>query len=222
MSEHLLKEGDKDAASVLLGAVLGGFASETGRRLWRAWGQLLRESKATFEIASWAGSLPCFVSLSVTLCALCALVVNHGNNKMFQVVTNLEDLMKVFIVRGIVFVEEQGVPYEIEHDAYDLSATHILGEMDGEPFAAGRIRAVGEYAKLERVSSIRKQYRGKGLGHKLTEFMIAVAKEQGFKKFKVHAQAYLADFYQKHGFEIVGDMFKEAGIDHYLMVRDDS
>ena len=52
--------------------------------------------------------------------------------------------------------------------------------------------------------------------------MIAVAKEQGFKKFKVHAQAYLADFYRKHGFEIVGNMFKEAGIDHYLMIRDDS
>lgn len=140
---------------------------------------------------------------------------------MFKVVTSQEDLIKVIVVRGIVFVEEQGVPYEIEHDAYDLSATHILGEMDGEPFAAGRIRAVGEYAKLERVA-IRKQYRGKGLGHKLTEFMLSVAKEQGFKKFKVHAQSYLKDFYQKHDFEVVGDMFKEAGIDHYLMIRDDS
>ncbi len=140
---------------------------------------------------------------------------------MFKVVTNLEDMVKAFIVRGIVFIEEQGVPYEIEHDAYDLSATHILGEMDGEPFAVGRIRAVGEYAKLERVA-IRKSYRGKGLGHKLTEFMITVAKDQGFKKFKVHAQSYLKDFYQKHGFEVVGDMFKEAGIDHYLMIRDDS
>ena len=140
---------------------------------------------------------------------------------MFKVVTNQEDLIKVFIMRGIVFVEEQGVPYAIERDAYDCSATHILGEMDGEPFAAGRIRAVGEYAKLERVA-IRKPNRGKGLGHKLTEFMIAVAQEQGFKRFKVHAQSYLKDFYQKHGFEIIGDMFKEAGIDHYLMIRDDN
>ena len=139
---------------------------------------------------------------------------------MFKVVTNLEDLIKVFVVRGIVFIEEQGVPYEIEHDAYDLSATHILGEMDGEPFAAGRIRAVGEYAKLERVA-IRKSYRGKKLGHKLTDFVIAVAKEQGFKKYKVHAQVYLAEFYRKHGFEVVGDMFKEAGIDHHLMIRND-
>jgi len=140
---------------------------------------------------------------------------------MFKVVTNQEDLIKVFVVRGIVFIEEQSVPYNIEHDEHDFSATHILGEIDGEPFAAGRIRTVGEYAKLERVA-IRKSHRGKGLGHKLTEFMIAVAQEQGFKKFKVHAQSYLKDFYQKHGFEIVGDMFKQAGIDHYLMIREES
>ncbi|MDO8142921.1 MAG: GNAT family N-acetyltransferase [Candidatus Brocadiales bacterium] len=140
---------------------------------------------------------------------------------MFKVVTNLEDLIKAFIVRGIVFIEEQGVPYTIERDEHDFSATHILGEINGEPFAAGRIRTVGEYAKLERVA-IRKSYRGKGLGHKLTEFMIAVAQEQGFKRFKVHAQSYLKNFYQKHGFEVVGNMFKEAGIDHYLMIRNNS
>jgi len=140
---------------------------------------------------------------------------------MFKVVTNPDDLIKVFIVRGIVFMEEQGVPYAIEHDAYDYSATHVLGEENGEPFATGRIRTHGKYAKLERIA-IRKSYRGKNLGHELTEFMILTAKECGFKKFKVHAQAYLTDFYRKHGFEIVGDMFEEAGIDHYVMIHNDS
>ena len=141
--------------------------------------------------------------------------------KMFKVVTNLDDLIKVFVIRGIVFIEEQGVPYEIERDTYDFSATHVLGEELGEPFASGRIRVVGEYAKLERIA-IRKSYRGRNLGHKLTEFMISVAREHGFKKFKVHAQAYLTEFYRKHGFEIVGNMFKEAGIGHYVMICNDA
>lgn len=140
---------------------------------------------------------------------------------MFKVVTDLNDLVKVFIVRGIVFLEEQKIPYLIERDTYDYSAIHILGEENGEPFASGRIRACDEYAKLERIA-IRKAYRRKNFGHKLTEFMILVAREQGFRKFKVHAQAYLASFYRKHGFVIVGDVFKEANIDHYMMIRDDS
>ena len=78
-----------------------------------------------------------------------------------------------------------------------------------------------EFANLERVA-VREPYRGKDLGHKLRVFMITVAKEQGFKKFKVHAQSYLKDFYQKHRFEVIGDMFKVANIDHYLMIRNDN
>ncbi len=137
---------------------------------------------------------------------------------MFKVVTNIDDLIKVFMIRSIVFIEEQGVPYALERDAYDYSAIHVLGEKNEEPFAAGRIRAYDEYAKLERIA-IRKSYRGRNLGHKLTEFMISVAQEHGFQKQKMHAQAYLVGFYRKHGFEVVGDIFKEAGIDHYVMVR---
>lgn len=139
---------------------------------------------------------------------------------MFKVVTNLDDLIKVFTVRDVVFIEEQKVPYKIERDEYDYSSIHVLGDDNGEPFAAGRIRPVGEYAKLERIA-IRKQYRGKRLGHKLTDFMLETARCRGFKKFKLHAQTYLVDFYKKHGFEIIGDMFKEAGIDHYLMIRNE-
>lgn len=139
---------------------------------------------------------------------------------MFRIVTSIDDLIKVFIVRGIVFMEEQGVPYRVEHDMYDYSAIHVLGEENGEPFAAGRIRVLGEYAKLERIA-VRRSYRGRNLGHKLTEFMISAAQERGFQKCKIHAQAYLIDFYRRHGFEIVGGMFQEAGIDHYLMIRND-
>ena len=102
---------------------------------------------------------------------------------MFKVVTNLEDLIKVFIVRGIVFMEEQGVPYAIEHDAYDYSATHVLGEENGEPFATGRIRTHGEYAKLERIA-IRKSYRGKNLGHELTVRKLGTDKQSLFKAYR--------------------------------------
>ncbi len=139
---------------------------------------------------------------------------------MFSVVTSMDGMLKAFAVRAIVFVEE-GIPYPTEHDGHDYSAIHVLGEEQGEPFAAGRIRPYNGYAKLERIS-VRKAYRGKNLGHKLTDFMLSVAKERGFTKYLLHAQAHLTGFYQKHGFEVAGDMFQEAGIGHYVMIRDDS
>ena len=139
---------------------------------------------------------------------------------MFKIATTEDELRRVYCVRSIVFVEEQRCPYDLEFDEFDAHAIHILGEEHGEPFAAGRIRFLGEYAKLERIA-LRADYRGRGLGHALVTFMISVARERGFTRYKMHAQAHLAEFYRRHGFETRGDIFQEANIDHYLMIRHD-
>lgn len=140
---------------------------------------------------------------------------------MFRVVTSQDDLLKVFAVRSIVFVEEQNCPYEIEVDGEDFSATHILGELEGEPVAAGRLRFLGEYVKFERLS-VRKGFRGKGYGDGLLAFMMDVAKERGYTKYKMHAQVHALEFYKKHGFVEKGELFLEADMEHKLMVFDAS
>jgi len=139
---------------------------------------------------------------------------------VFRICTTLDDLAKAFMVRAIVFMEEQQVAYAEEVDELEHSALHILGEMAGEPMAAARIRFLGEYAKLERIA-VRKAWRGRGLGRELVEYMLEVARERGFHKFKMHAQAHLVEFYRVHGFKPKGEMFQEAKIDHYLMVKEE-
>lgn len=139
---------------------------------------------------------------------------------MFRIATTSDDLIKVFIVRGIVFLEEQNVPYAIEMDEHEATATHILGEIDGEPVAAGRIRFIKDFAKLERIA-VRKTFRGKGYGHQIVDFMLDIARTHGYKKFTLHAQAHLRAFYEQHGFRISGELFQEANIDHFPMQRED-
>jgi predicted GNAT family N-acyltransferase len=138
----------------------------------------------------------------------------------FKVVETLDELIKTFIVRGIVFMEEQAVPYVIEKDPHEHSALHIIGELDQEPVATARIRFQGDCAKLERMA-VRKQWRGQGYGRQLLDYTTATARHQGFKKFKLHAQITAQAFYEKHGFKPVGDIFKEANIEHRLMVKED-
>lgn len=138
---------------------------------------------------------------------------------MFRIARSLDDLLKAYIVRAIVFIDEQRTPYAIEMDPHEHSAVHIIGEAEGEPFAAGRIRFLGEYAKLERLA-VRRQWRGRGYGDRLLAFMIRTARDHGFEKFKVHAQLYAQGFYEKHGFTAVGETFMEAEIEHCLMLKD--
>ena len=139
---------------------------------------------------------------------------------MFKVVSTPDELFKVYAVRSIVFVEEQRCPWDEEFDGLDEGAVHILGEQDGEPVAAGRIRLMGDYAKLERIA-VRTAYRGRGIGDRLVEYMLDVARRHGCTTFKMHAQAHLTGFYRAHGFCVCGELFQEAGIDHYPMIRQD-
>ena len=48
---------------------------------------------------------------------------------MFRIAESFDDLIKVFMVRGIVFVEEQQAPYREEVDEHEFGAIQILGEV---------------------------------------------------------------------------------------------
>lgn len=137
-----------------------------------------------------------------------------------KVVNEADDLLKVHIIRGIVFIEEQACPYDLEIDEYESTATHVLGEVAGEPAACGRLRFLGDWAKIERVA-IRKAFRGGGSGQRLVQFMMDVAREYGFAKFKLHGQIHLKTFYEKLGFEAKGEPFEECGITHLLFVKEE-
>ena len=131
-----------------------------------------------------------------------------------------EDRLKAYMVRWVVFCGEQSVRYDIERDEFEDTATHVLGEIDGEPVAAGRLRCLPDYAKLERIA-VRAPYRGRGIGAEVTRFLIRLARERGYSSFRMNAQVYLEEFYGRLGFRKVGENFMEAGIEHVPMVRED-
>lgn len=131
-----------------------------------------------------------------------------------------EDRLKAFMVRWVVFCGEQGVRFDIEHDEFEDTATHVLGEIDGEPVAAGRLRCLPDYAKLERIA-VRAPYRGRGIGAEITRFLMKLARERGYSSYRMNAQAHLEEFYGRLGFRAVGGIFLEADIEHVTMVRED-
>lgn len=136
----------------------------------------------------------------------------------FKICEHWNDVVKCVAVRAIVFCGEQGVSYQLEQDEHDAGALHVLGEMKGEPVAAGRLRFFAGYAKLERIA-VRQPWRGCGIGHQLTGYMLDIARERGYLAFKLNAQAHLRAFYEAHGFRVAGEQFVEADILHWPMER---
>jgi Predicted acyltransferase len=130
------------------------------------------------------------------------------------------DLLKqAFRIRTEVFVKEQKVPAEIEIDEYEKEASHVLVCVDGKPAGTGRVRQVGDYAKLERICVL-SEYRKLNLGAAIVKELEAIASEWGLSKTKLNAQTQAQRFYEKQGYVPAGEpVFMEEHIPHIAMVK---
>ncbi len=60
---------------------------------------------------------------------------------------------------------------------------------------------------------------GTGIGAAIVDFAEKTAKEKGFKILIMHARDVVIPFYQKCGYNIAGEGFKEVGIPHHKMEK---
>lgn len=118
-------------------------------------------------------------------------------------------------IRTAVFIEEQGVPPELEWDGFDDECVHALALTEGsEPIGCARLLPDGNIGRM----AVRKGWRGKGAGSALLGVLLSKAVEHELDRVYVHAQTYVKKFYQQHGFKRIGDEFMEAGIPHVKMI----
>ena len=60
---------------------------------------------------------------------------------------------------------------------------------------------------------------GKGIGRVIMNFAENVARDRGYKVLHMHARKSAVGFYEKLGYQIVGDEFEEVTIPHYEMQK---
>ena len=117
-------------------------------------------------------------------------------------------------LRHTVFVEEQGVPVELELDGEDTSAWHAAAfSDDGRLIGTGRMLGSGKIGRMAVSQSMRRQ----GIGRALLDALVAEAKRLKLEELSLGAQLPAVAFYERAGFEAYGDIFLDAGIDHKMM-----
>src|SRR5688572_22277928 len=121
---------------------------------------------------------------------------------------------RAYGVRQRVFVEEQGVSQELEHDEHDAFCPHVLALLEGMPVGAARYRSTPNGIKIERVAVLAEQ-RARGVGARMVEHILAEL-AQGSVAY-VHAQESALGFWARMGFAVEGDGFVEADIAHRTM-----
>jgi len=119
-------------------------------------------------------------------------------------------------LRQTVFIEEQGVPKDIEWDGRDAACQHVLATLGDTPVGCARLMPDGKIGRM----AVLPEYRSRGVGAALLAHLIDVARTSGLERVYVHAQQHAAPFYRRAGFEPHGGTFEEAGIPHVTMHLD--
>tara|TARA_B110000881_G_C18298218_1_gene375654 strand:- start:185 stop:604 length:420 start_codon:yes stop_codon:yes gene_type:complete len=118
-------------------------------------------------------------------------------------------------IRYEVFIDEQNVPEELEIDGLDGEAKHVLAFVDEVPIGTGRILSDGHIGRV----AVLKKYRGQGSGKLIMKELVKWAQDMNLEKVWLSSQWHAHSFYLDLGFVCVGEIYKEAGIDHIKMYR---
>ncbi|MCL6632485.1 MAG: GNAT family N-acetyltransferase [Alicyclobacillus herbarius] len=140
------------------------------------------------------------------------------------VVRTEEQLQECLQIRREVFIEEQGVPEELEMDELDrvTACTHLLvRDARGCAQATARVKRLDdETGKVQRVA-VRKAARGGGYGRIVMEAAEAVARQLGCARVVLDAQCQAQGFYERLGYRVVSpEKFLDAGIWHVRMEKE--
>ncbi len=134
----------------------------------------------------------------------------------FKTTNYLSDDAK--LIRQTVFVDEQ--KFEVEFDAVDNRAKHIVLYDDSKPIACCRLfegEQAGEFV-AGRIAVL-KEYRGNHLGAKIMAEAERIAKELGGIKVSLSAQLRASGFYKTLGYSQSGEIYFDEYCEHIHMEK---
>ena len=118
------------------------------------------------------------------------------------------------LVRIRVFVNEQGVPEDLEWDGADAQAAHLLAFDPSErPIGTARLLRSGQIGCMALLPEWRHRRVETGLLHEA----LNLADGPGWPTPFIHVQTGALSFYQSHGFRERGPELWDARIPHRLM-----
>ncbi|MHB1188408.1 GNAT family N-acetyltransferase [Thiobacillus sp.] len=119
-------------------------------------------------------------------------------------------------VRRAVFIDEQGVPEDLEWDADDAGAVHLLAvDGAGQAIGCARLLPDGHIGRM----AVLPAWLGRGVGWALLAAVLDTAQARGHGTLRLSAQTHAAGFYARAGFVAVGRAYEEAGIPHVAMQK---
>lgn len=136
-------------------------------------------------------------------------IIDHGTEEYRQMVKLRDDILRKPL--GLTFSEE-----ELEKEKDNLL---IAAFDDGKILACCMLVEENPQTVRLRQMAVINLLQGKGIGKALMLFAENLARDRGYQKITMHARKNAIGFYEKMGYNIIGDEFVEITIPHYIMEK---
>lgn len=128
----------------------------------------------------------------------------------------LKDIPEAMYIRQTVFVDEQG--FIDEFDDVDDTAYHVVIFRGEKAVATGRLFFDGESWHIGRVA-VMADCRGQNMGERVMTALENYGREIGVSEITLSAQMQAKGFYEKAGYENLGDLHYDQGCPHITMKK---
>ncbi|WP_084605307.1 GNAT family N-acetyltransferase [Psychromonas aquimarina] len=111
-------------------------------------------------------------------------------------------------IRYEVFVQEQGIPLELDLDGLDKHSYHALAYINDSAVGSARLALLENNKAVMARVAITKAHRGKGIAAELIESLLVKAGQLNINSIEIHAHEYLKEYYKTFGFNYIKQVEK--------------
>lgn len=136
-------------------------------------------------------------------------IIDHGSPEYMQMVHLRNEILRKPL--GLIFTPEE---LDKEKDEVLIAAFEdekILGCCMLKKFDTTTVRM--------RQMAVLNNLQGKGIGRALMQFAENIARDLGYRKLMMHARITAVGFYEKLGYNVVGEVFFEVTLPHHTMEK---
>lgn len=133
--------------------------------------------------------------------------------------SSMTRLAEAYDIRNQIFIEEQGIPADLDHDGKDEISEHVLVReaKDGIAIGTGRMTPTSDSVGVLARIAVLPAHRGKGLGRQIIKQLESYAIDLNISTLALSPHEHLEAFYQSLGYEVIQG--KEEQVGKYRLIK---
>jgi N-acetylglutamate synthase-like GNAT family acetyltransferase len=135
--------------------------------------------------------------------------IDHNSNEYEQMVA----------LRYAVLRQPLGLGFDMADLAKEKDDILIACTDDDEVLGCCILTKIDADKVRLRQMAVPDKLHGRGIGASIIAFAENLARDKGFKKITMHARDTAIGFYEKFGYAIVGNQFREVNLPHHIMEK---